>query len=1008
MRNASFFTNTRLSHRILILFFCCVMLPLATIIAFSFFQLEGELKSVSYRQMRQQTKSLSLSIYERLLLLETEIKLHAAHDATLPANPGRTGTRPVDPFRQRRFESLCRFGPQGGRLLLGDDPGRCAATPEELKTKDRDLSLIFKRERGGDTPRLFMAVPVGAEEWLVGEIDTDYLWSVDTDFNLPPGLDLCVADQTDQVLVASVAEPLRLVAELRAAARKESLWSFAWRDGGEEQWATAHHLFLASRFAVDRWTIVLTQSNKTVLASIRDFEAVFALIGLLILLIALFLSSVSIRRSMAPLKKLTDSTRAFAAGDFSGRAPIQGSADLQDLADAFNRMSERIARQFRELSLLAALGQRLSAVRELPDLCEALIDSIRRYFDYDRVLVLLADGPLSVPSLVRGSRFSPDEIAEFGRMFAGHRDLAGRDPAAAAFETQKIIIWEDPQGLGLFDDGKVPAFYRRIDTRALVCVPIVHENIALGILMLISTGAARGVSDSERELLRGIAATAAVCAASIDSYCRMRQSEERFRKAFDHSAAGMALIAPAGRFLQVNPYLCDMLGTTEAELLSKTVHEVTHPDDLQKTDEVIEGLLSDTIGAATFEKRLLCKDGPAAWALVSKSLLRDTAGVPLYFIAHIQDISAQKEAQLESAHLEGQLRHAQKMEAIGTLSAGIAHDFNNILSAIMGYTELALLDAPPQTENSGRLGKVMQACNRAAGLIKQILAFSRQDEEKMEPVQLSSVIKEALKLLRSTFPPQIAIVQEISNAPYVVQADPTQVHQLVMNLCTNAYHAMMNRDSGTLTVSLQPEASGDTGGEDAGTLLKLTITDTGSGMTPEVRERIFEPYFTTKKKGLGTGLGLSIVHGIVKKHGGRDPGAEHPRGGDELRDTAAGNPADRLLPNRRRPGPAFRQGVHPGRGRREGNHDDLPGGVDTAGLSRRGPQRPPRGLGRVPPEPRPLSAGAHRPGHARDERGKARAGDRPDRGPGSPLSCAPGILRICRRRTRGRASGSAS
>jgi signal transduction histidine kinase len=296
---------------------------------------------------------------------------------------------------------------------------------------------------------------------------------------------------------------------------------------------------------------------------------------------------------------------------------------------------------------------------------------------------------------------------------------------------------------------------------------------------------------------------------------------------------------------------------------------VTHPDDLQKTEEVIAGLLSETIGAATFEKRLRCKDGRTAWALVSKSLLKEPSGAPLYFITHIQDISAQKAAQRESASLEAQLRHAQKMEAIGTLSAGIAHDFNNILAAIMGYTELALLDTPPETENLDRLEKVMQACSRAAGLIKQILAFSRQDEETMEPVQLSSVVKEALKLLRSTLPPHIAIVQEISNAPYVVQADPTQVHQLVMNLCTNAYHAMMNRDSGTLTVTLQPEAAAGTDGEAAGANLKLTIADTGCGMAPEVLERIFEPYFTTKKKGLGTGLGLSIVHGIVKKHGGR-------------------------------------------------------------------------------------------------------------------------------------------
>jgi nitrogen-specific signal transduction histidine kinase/CheY-like chemotaxis protein len=252
---------------------------------------------------------------------------------------------------------------------------------------------------------------------------------------------------------------------------------------------------------------------------------------------------------------------------------------------------------------------------------------------------------------------------------------------------------------------------------------------------------------------------------------------------------------------------------------------------------------------------------------VSASLLRDASGSPLYFICHIQDITAQKKAQLESQSLEAQLQHAQKMEAIGTLAAGIAHDFNNVLSAIMGYTELALMDsAEPSIQES--LEKVMQAGSRAADLIKQILAFSRQDEGKMEPVQLSSIVKEALKLLRSTIPPHIAIVQNISNEPLVVNAQPTQIHQLVMNLCTNAYHAMMTQETGTLTVSLAPEAARAPETGEARVDLKLTIADTGCGMSPDVRARIFEPYFTTKRKGMGTGLGLSIVHGIVQKHEG--------------------------------------------------------------------------------------------------------------------------------------------
>jgi CheY-like chemotaxis protein len=179
-----------------------------------------------------------------------------------------------------------------------------------------------------------------------------------------------------------------------------------------------------------------------------------------------------------------------------------------------------------------------------------------------------------------------------------------------------------------------------------------------------------------------------------------------------------------------------------------------------------------------------------------------------------------------------------------------------------------MLDVPEQDPTWTRLDKALQACNRATELIKQILAFSRHNEEKVAPVLLGALVNEALKLLRSTIPSHIDLTQNISHAPFAIQADPTQIHQLVMNLCTNAYHALMGRETGKISVSLAPEKTPARSGDDSGTWLKLTISDSGCGMTPEVIERIFEPYFTTKKQGMGTGLGLSIVHGIVKKYSG--------------------------------------------------------------------------------------------------------------------------------------------
>jgi signal transduction histidine kinase/ActR/RegA family two-component response regulator len=227
-------------------------------------------------------------------------------------------------------------------------------------------------------------------------------------------------------------------------------------------------------------------------------------------------------------------------------------------------------------------------------------------------------------------------------------------------------------------------------------------------------------------------------------------------------------------------------------------------------------------------------------------------------------------AQLEQQQLEIQLRQTQKLEALGTLAGGIAHDFNNILGAIIAFTELSRMDHPGDTALQENLGEILKASNRAAGLVRQILAFSRQQSQERRPVQLESIVKEALALMRSTLPATIEIREELAaNLPPVL-ADATQMHQVLMNLCTNAGHAMGGRP-GRLLVRLEQVGNTDAppGPEPGpGARLLLTVSDTGHGMNTDTLGRIFDPFFTTKAPGEGTGLGLAVVHGIIKEHDG--------------------------------------------------------------------------------------------------------------------------------------------
>ncbi|MFZ2448538.1 MAG: PAS domain-containing protein [Syntrophobacteraceae bacterium] len=283
-------------------------------------------------------------------------------------------------------------------------------------------------------------------------------------------------------------------------------------------------------------------------------------------------------------------------------------------------------------------------------------------------------------------------------------------------------------------------------------------------------------------------------------------------------------------------------------------------------------------GAPFVAKRELVRsDGTVIHFLVLCSPLHDEKGQITHVICATRDIS-------QEVRLEAELRQAQKMEAIGTLAGGIAHDFNNILGIILGYADLTLMDTPPDTQRHANLGEILNVCHRGKELVKQILAFSRKSEQERHPMRVSTILKEALKLLRPALPSTIEIRVKIKTGPDqdLVMADPTQTHQVIMNLCANATQAMGD-SGGRLEVELS-EVRVDTPDllhfpdMAPGEYVRLSIKDTGCGIDPSNFDRIFEPYFTTKPPGEGTGLGLSVVHGIVTEHGGAikvysEPGA---------------------------------------------------------------------------------------------------------------------------------------
>jgi two-component system cell cycle sensor histidine kinase/response regulator CckA len=343
------------------------------------------------------------------------------------------------------------------------------------------------------------------------------------------------------------------------------------------------------------------------------------------------------------------------------------------------------------------------------------------------------------------------------------------------------------------------------------------------------------------------------------------REREKFRLLVEKSPLGVCLIGKGAHYKYINPKFIEMFGYTLEDIpTGQEWFKKAFPDP-EYRKQVISTWLQDLSKSKTDESRpriftVKCKDGTEK---VIHFLSVTMSSGDQFMLT--KDIT-------EQTLLESRLRQAQKMEAIGTLAGGIAHDFNNILAGIMGYAELLKLENSDQSSITDRLNEILKATRRAKDMVRQILAFSRKDKQARIPIQVSPIVKEALKMLRNALPSTIEISQYIDNGIGIVEADATQIHQVLMNLSTNAAHAMREK-GGILDISLtNVEVNADEAARHPdlrqGPYVRLNVSDTGKGMSNEVMERIFEPYFTTKEKGVGTGLGLAVTHGIVKNHGG--------------------------------------------------------------------------------------------------------------------------------------------
>jgi PAS domain S-box-containing protein len=353
----------------------------------------------------------------------------------------------------------------------------------------------------------------------------------------------------------------------------------------------------------------------------------------------------------------------------------------------------------------------------------------------------------------------------------------------------------------------------------------------------------------------------------------LRKTAESLRHSKEHLAHAQR-IAGMGSFVRdLGSELSEWSDETyrifgvSRESFTPTVQNILaliHPDDHHVFVTAREQLRRG-IRAAPFEHRILRPDGTVRVAQCEAELYRDETGKALSLAGIIHDVTEQRAAQQRQSELERQLLHSQKLDALGTLAGGIAHDLNNTLVPVLGLAKLTQDRLPEGSRERANLGLILKAGERARDLVQRILAFSRKDAPTRRPVELATLLRDSLKMLRASLPTTLEITEKIQNVPAIL-ADPGQLHQIVINLVVNAAQAIGEK-MGTITVSLDMAPMGALG--TLSPVVHLSVADTGHGMDEATQQRIFEPFFTTKPVGEGTGLGLSVVHGIVLQHGGR-------------------------------------------------------------------------------------------------------------------------------------------
>ena len=739
------FLRSRVARRVFVLFILCALLPVGVLSLVAFTDVTSQLTQQSERRVRQESKAMGMAVYQRLLLLEAELlSISSQPRVTQPQATGdvvRAQALPATPG----FTGMARIWAEGtAEVFLGEMRTVPSLSPAQWTLLRQQKTVMMSHQDAGGR-RLFLArLPDAADQATLAEVRQEYVWDLAGSMTLPADMFLCVFGNQAEVLFCSQPLPEELRAEWAKAGIPGRASLFEWHDAADSYIAGSWDIPLRFQFSAAPWTVVLSESQRSVLAPLASFRYRFILVVVIALLCVALLSVSQIRKTMVPLEQLGEGTRRIAKRNFSTPVQVQSGDEFESLASSFNAMASRLNQQFTQLATIHEIDRSVLSVLDPSRIVDTVLTRLREVSPCEGIAVLLMDSA---------------------------------DPARG---------W----------------LYARVGMKS--------KNTTM-------TGVP--VSEDER---------------------RMLASHEGGTTLIDGEAAGAfaTLCGPAAGALMVLPLLRsrDLLGA-----IALSYRQAPEMDSEQRTQL---RQLADQVAVA------LSNASDLAERKRAETSLRESH-------------ARLEQAMTDLQTAQQQMVQQERLRALGQMASGIAHDFNNTLSPIMGFSELLLI-APQMSADPAQLKEYLQTINMAAKDAAKVVSRLREfyrprlDADLAGIVDLNQLVQQSVKLSQPKWKDQalangvaIEIKTELASVPPVAGHE-SELREVLTNLVFNAVDAMPK--SGSIT--LRTKADGDH--------VRLEVSDTGTGMTEEVRQRCLEPFFSTKGE-KGSGLGLAMVYGIIKR-----------------------------------------------------------------------------------------------------------------------------------------------